>query len=750
MTPASPTRRDFLGLLAAGGVTLTLGQPSAHAQTPKAPPNILFILIDDLGYGDLGCYGNTFCDTPNIDRLAAAGMRFTQAYAPAPICSASRAGYLTGRTPARLGFEFVTKVPGDYATDWEARFEDKPLVPPCYTLDLPLEEQTVAEALKGAGYATGITGKWHVAAHHAHSLDWSPTHGPFQQGFDEGSEDYGAHPYGQTKAERQRFGAYEKGQYPVDALTGNAIEFMANHREHPFFLMVSHYYVHDPLATPCKWLLDKYQERAKGKYSDERALYGAFVETMDHYVGQLLNGLDSLGLAENTLVVLTSDNGGHPSHAFNTPLRGSKWNLYEGGIRVPFLVRWPGHIEAGSRCETPVAGIDLLPTFCAVSGAHLPEDTALDGQSIAPLLRGETALALAERPLYWHFPYYHPETRFDARSPTIGVDDGQVSQTRPHSAMRQGRFKVLYFYEDARTELYDLLDDPAEQHDLASDMPEKAQAMRDGLMAYLRKVNARFPRQKAARTFSSPDAHQGVAVGAAQVFTIDNTSIAMHDKATGALLKRWEAPKDTAFKHMNSAVVKDGRLYCAQSNYPEVPMRSALAIFDAATLEPVDQVDFGITDGSLTWMDWYEGHWWGCFVHYDHRPPVDKTNRDSTLVRFGSDWQRERVWHFPEPVLRRCAPYSISGGSWAPNGRLYVTGHDRAEAYGLRVPADGEILKLEGAVELPMHGQAIAFDRSGSGLLYGIDRKSQQVVTLPLDSVLAPHPLPPEIAHAPR
>lgn len=461
-------------------------------------PSILFILVDDLGYGDLACYGNAVVDTPNIDRLAREGMRFTSGYAAAPICSASRAATLTGKSPARLGFEFVTKNAANYGDDWAARYAGKKLVPPVYTLNLPLEEKTMAEVLGAAGYATGITGKWHVSSHHEHYLGWSPTHGPLQQGFAWGREDYGAHPYGMKKSERGKFGPYGEGEFPRDGLTENAIQFLEDHREEPFFLMVSHYYVHTPLGTRCKWLLEKYRSKVKGKRAD----YAAFVETMDHYVGQLLDALDALGLAENTLVVLTSDNGGHPQFAFNTPLRGSKWNLYEGGIRVPFMVRWPRVVKADTTCAAPVVGTDLLPTFAAVAGTESGAND-LDGTNIIAALQNGRAEALDGRAIGWHFPYYHPEKGYEKCPEKIGVEDGYVSQTRPQSAWREGSHKLLYFHEDGRCELYDLSKDPSEQHDLSAEMPEKTSTMKRALLGYLRDVKARMPQRNAEGSESS-------------------------------------------------------------------------------------------------------------------------------------------------------------------------------------------------------------------------------------------------------
>lgn len=481
---------QYIVLLVALSVALC-SSPKANAEQP---PNILFILADDLGYADLGCYGNTFCDTPNLDSLAAGGMRFTNGYAAAPICSASRVGILTGKTPARLGFEFVTKNEEDYGPTWAARFTGRKLIPPVYTLNLPLEETTIPETLNPLGYSTGMTGKWHVNAHYKNYLGWSPTHGPQQQGFAWSRESFGAHPYSYPKKERGSFGNYALGEFPSDSLTQNAITFLKENREKPFFLMVSHYYVHTPVDTKCKWLHEKYTERAEGKHPQKRAEYGAFVETLDHYVGQLLDGLEQLGMAEDTLVVFTSDNGGHPEFAFNAPLRGSKWNLYEGGIRVPFIVRWPGVVAPGSTSDVPVSGTDLLPTFREVAGVGEGDETALDGKSILALLQGVNTDALEGRNLYWHFPYYHPESDFDDCPAEIGIEDGYVSQTVPQSAIRKGEHKLIYFWEDERSELYDLAVDEAEQRNLTAELPETAAALKSELLGYLNAVGARLPK----------------------------------------------------------------------------------------------------------------------------------------------------------------------------------------------------------------------------------------------------------------
>lgn len=461
---------------------------SADAQRP----NILFILADDLGWTDLGCYGNRIFETPNLDRLAGSGIRFAQAYAAAPICSASRASLLTGKTPARLGFEFVTKS--------EAVFQPvmAPLRAPRYTLDLPLEEITMAEALGEAGYQTAFFGKWHLNRHYQRYLGWSPTHGPKAQGFEVAEEDFGSHPYSYWSDKSKR-SAIELpvGVFPEDSMTQRAVRFLKRKRDRPFFLMVSHFFVHTPVHTRIGWLRDRYLEKLPMDQPrrEQLAHYGAMVTTLDHYVGQLLDALNSTGLAESTLVVFTSDNGGHPEYAGNAPLRGSKWNLYEGGIRVPFVVRPPGKATSGSRgtervCEEIVSGTDLFPTFAEVGGAVLPGK--IDGRSINQLLNGSEELQTAVEKV-WHFPYYHPETDYLKATGIIGVNDGFTSKTKPQSVVRSGPWKLIHFYEDDRDELYHLPSDSAEANDRRHRDSGVARRLRLLLDSKLAEAGARMP-----------------------------------------------------------------------------------------------------------------------------------------------------------------------------------------------------------------------------------------------------------------
>ncbi|MCA9119185.1 MAG: sulfatase [Planctomycetaceae bacterium] len=448
------------------------------------PPSILFILADDLAWSDLACYGHPWHDTPHLDDLAQQGMRFTNGYAAAPICSASRASILTGRTTARLNFEFVTKNESGFQ-----KIEGETLLTaPPFTLNLPLQETTIPEYLRGLGYETAFFGKWHLNAHHRRYLGWSPTHGPRQQGFEVAEEDFGSHPYAWGKKAPEPIET--AGEFPTDSMIDRIVRVIRQRRERPLFLMASQFYVHTPVQTRCKWLLDKYERRVprESPNRERRVAYAAFVEELDHHVGVILDGLDTAGLRDQTLVVFTSDNGGHPEYTANGPLRGSKWNLYEGGIRVPFIARWPGRVEADSLCDVPVIGYDLLPTFVDLAGGAARD---VDGASLLPLL--ENAEMLPDRDLLWHFPYYHPESGYRLARETIGIDDFAVSKTRPHSALRRGDDKLLYFYEDERSELYDLGEDSGEQRELSRRQPELETKLREHLLDRLQQAHARFP-----------------------------------------------------------------------------------------------------------------------------------------------------------------------------------------------------------------------------------------------------------------
>jgi arylsulfatase A-like enzyme len=442
-------------------IAIALLALTSHPVCADDRPNILFVMIDDLGWMDLACQGNPLVETPRIDRLAAEGMRFTSAYAAAPVCSPTRAAVMTGKSPARL--RITNHIP-----DRESFIPDNPVLLPATMGDhLPLSEVTIAERLKEAGYATGFLGKWHLAG----SGKGDPQFYPDRQGFDLniGGCAYGGpytyfDPYRNPTIPDRR-----AGEYLPDRLADEGVTFMRDHRDGPFALFLWTYTVHWPMEAP-QTLLDKYADRTGPGLNDTR--YGAMIEGMDTAVGRVLDALDELGLADNTLVVFTSDNGGFGGVADNRPLRAAKGYLYEGGIRVPLIVRWPGVVEPGSECDFPVVSMDFYPTLLEAVGAS--EATAPDGVSLMRLLRGESAL---DRPaIYFHYPNYAWH-----RSNRLG------------GAIRSGPYKLIEWFDDHSVELYDLAADISERHNLADAMPENATQLREMLVAWRAECDAAMP-----------------------------------------------------------------------------------------------------------------------------------------------------------------------------------------------------------------------------------------------------------------
>jgi arylsulfatase A-like enzyme len=431
-------------------------------------PNFIFILADDLGWKDLGCYGSSFYETPNLDRLAKEGMRFTQAYAACNVCSPTRASILTGKYPARLRL-----------TDYIPGSGDKPtrkLKLPDWTKHLPLEETTIAEALKGAGYATAFIGKWHLGG-----TNFYPEH----QGFDLNIAGcYMGQPpsyFSPYKIPTLKDGPV--GEYLTDRLTDEAIKFMAAAKR-PFFLYLSHYAVHNPQQAKTN-LIEKYRAKTVPTGSEfvndngrqvrqvqNRPIYAAMMESLDDSVGRILTSLQELGLEKNTVVIFTSDNGGlstsEGTPTSNVPLRmGKGWN-YEGGIREPLIVKWPGVTKSGTACEQPMISMDYFPTFLEIAGAKFRES---DGQSLVPLLKGQDR---PDRPLFWHYPHYSNQGG------------------GPAGAVRIGDFKLIEWFEDMRVELYNLREDLSEKNNLSAKMPEKVAELRNLLHIWRENVGAQM------------------------------------------------------------------------------------------------------------------------------------------------------------------------------------------------------------------------------------------------------------------
>ena len=450
----------------------------------ERPPNVIVFLVDDLGWKDTGVYGSTFYETPNINRLACEGVRFTQAYAASPVCSPTRASLMTGRHPARL-----------HITNWIGGKENRLLRQADYEHALPLNETTIGESFKAANYSTAYFGKWHLG------MDGFR---PDDQGFtyvrsvnNAGQPGSYFPPYRQANfpaADVPDLHDDPDGTYLTDRLTDLTIEYLKSRRDSTFFLVLSHYAVHTPLQAPDS-LTGKYNRKrsnlpppdtpefipesnlGRTKTRQDRSDYAAMIESVDQSIGRLLTALREFQLTSNTIIVFVSDNGGLSTlrgnaqwaATSNSPLRAGKGLLYEGGIRIPLIIWYPTHIPAGNTVDTPVTTNDLVPTLLDL--ADLPEHP-VDGVSLVPVFG---TLPLAERALYWHFPHYHG------------------SGNRPSGAIRKGDWKLIEWFEDGRLELYDLATDLSETTNLAETMPAKAAELQQALHDWHIAVNARMP-----------------------------------------------------------------------------------------------------------------------------------------------------------------------------------------------------------------------------------------------------------------
>jgi arylsulfatase A len=452
-------------------ILFLISYTSVKAQE-KRKPNIVFIMADDLGYGELGCYGNSFNETPNLNQLAKDGVRFTQAYAAAPICSPTRASILTGQYPARVGI-----------TDFLPAKTDRWLDPAKY--------YTLNEALSGAGYHTAIIGKWHL------DTDYDTMKGsPKAHGFDEviGSE---------TKyiADGDYFFPYDKistfanganGEYLTDRQSEEASKFIERNKDKPFFLYLTYYSVHTKLGAP-ETMVNKYKDKFDKKYGAGEAekyfgksnirhesehldnpYLAAMLESIDSGVGKVLTTLKALNLDKNTIFIFFSDNGGAPNAGNNGVLRASKGWLYEGGIREPLIVRWPGQITPGAENNDAVCSIDFYPTFLSIANQKPKQDVLLDGVDLLPLLTKKKKLN--REAIYWHYP----------------SETGQWVP-RMASAIRKGDYKLIHFYRDNRLELYNINNDISEKVNLAQKMPEKVKELKNQLDAWRKAVNAEVP-----------------------------------------------------------------------------------------------------------------------------------------------------------------------------------------------------------------------------------------------------------------
>jgi arylsulfatase A len=435
---------------------------SSYLQTSaqQKKPNVIFILADDLGWSDLSCYGNPIIQTPNIDKLAQQGMKFTNAYA-CPVCAPTRASMQTGQYSARLQ---MTDVSNGHVRPWGK------LIPPKVFWRLNTDHITIAEAIKKAGYVSGLFGKWHLGYDDQHQPEDQgyiyPENKPFQGNY------------------ASKLDAWVKAN-PYKGIGNNVkqcVQFIEQNKENPFFCIASFSAVHTrPEAR--QDLIDKYKKIVATNRTTIDPVYAGMCEMMDESVGLFQEVLKDLGLLDNTLVIFFSDNGGvveergYLFHGYenlvttNWPLRDEKGTLYEGGIRVPFIACWPGKIEEGSVNQTPVHVVDLFPTMLDLTGSSKPQGKIFDGISWMPLLKNKNLKP--ERDLVWHYPHYHHST--------------------PASAIRSGDFKLIYFYETAKAEVYNLKNDIGEQYDLADSLPAKRDELQYKLNKWLKEVNAGMP-----------------------------------------------------------------------------------------------------------------------------------------------------------------------------------------------------------------------------------------------------------------
>ena len=433
----------------------------------KTRPNIIFIFIDDLGWGDVGCYGNDFIDTPHIDQLAMDGMRFTDFYAAGAVCSPTRCAVQSGQNQARIGI--TAHIPGHWRP-----FER--VINPQTTMALPLDVVTVAESMKDAGYTTGYVGKWHLGR--------GDKFGPAKQGYDFAAEVNGPHLPGRFKATNPNIVKPSPGQFRTDYESDLCESFIRENKDNPFFLMLSPYAVHIPLASKSE-LVEKYRKRGKEKNrSLPHPVYAGLVEEVDHQVGRIVKEVEAQGLTENTMIVFTSDNGGlikrydYNEQSDNivsdlAPLKGEKGSLHEGGIRVPLIVKYPNMVKPGTACSEPTISYDFYPTFVATAKGTLPENQTIDGLNILPLLQNAKA-KLNRKAIHWHYPHYHHD--------------------RPAGAIRERDWKLIEYLDGTGDiELYHISQDLSESNNLADERKGKVADLKKKLSGWRNDVLARIP-----------------------------------------------------------------------------------------------------------------------------------------------------------------------------------------------------------------------------------------------------------------
>lgn len=433
-------------------------------------PNIVYINIDDLGWSDLACYGSDYYETPNIDRLASMGLKFTDAYASASNCAPSRAGLMSGQYSSRHGIYTV-------GTSERGKSKIRKLIPVSNTTTLHDSIITIAEAFKKVGYITASMGKWHLGED------------PITQGFDINiGGTHAGHPksyFSPYKNKNLKDG--QAGEYLTDRLTNEGISFIKKNKEKPFFLYMTFYTVHTPLQGK-EDLINKYQKKSASRYH-KNATYAAMVEAMDMNIGRLITILEELKLIENTIVIFTSDNGGLFTVSQQFPLKYGKGSYYEGGVRVPLIIRWDGKIKPNTLSTTPVINLDFYPTFLDITNSSFPDNQVLDGVNLMPVLF--STKKLKDRPLFWHFPIY-----LEA-SGGYNIETGRdpYFRTRPGTTMRYGKWKLHQYFEDGTIELYNLETDLSENINLVKEKPNKTVELLKMLNSWRSKTNAPVPKQ---------------------------------------------------------------------------------------------------------------------------------------------------------------------------------------------------------------------------------------------------------------
>ena len=437
-------------------------------------PHIILINIDDLGWTDLSYQGSEYYESPNIDALAKSGMIFDQGYAAAANCAPSRASLISGEQSPRTGVYTV----GNPA---RGTSHQRKLIPSPNTVFVDADNYTIADAMNSAGYLTATLGKYHVAKD------------PLVHGWDinVGGREFGGPRNGgyHSPYEYPNLVAKEEGRYLCDHLTDEAIAIFKEHAsKQPVFMYFPYYTIHTPIQGH-KEFEPKYEAKAKTKrhFSPK---YAAMIEALDKNIGRLVATLEEQGIREKTLIMFTSDNGGHMKYSRQEPLRAGKGSYYEGGIRVPFFATWPGVIKAGSRSEVPVTGLDFYPSVCELAGVKLPANKIMDGDSFVPLLKGEANEKLNERAIYWHFPIYLQAYIKPHQNP---MSRDPLFRTRPGTVIRHGKWKLHHYFEDDGVELYDINSDRSEKNDLSKEYPELVSKLRAKLDTWRQDIGAFVP-----------------------------------------------------------------------------------------------------------------------------------------------------------------------------------------------------------------------------------------------------------------